>query len=170
MSNRHRSPQDRANESAPDHVSALVDASGRLPEVDWDAFHARLAARAELSLARLRYPHVGAQTSARPLSPRLLPLPTTLPWWEHAARWSRLTITASVAAGIALVAVVRMSPKEVPETVVATSVATADQLEKTRAAFESAAIGRNSAWTVESALMPNAADLLIPLGKGSPAQ
>jgi len=69
-----------------------------------------------------------------------------------------------------LVAVVRMYPKEVPETVVATTVATADQLERTRAAFESAATGRNSAWTMESALLPNAAELLIPLGKGSPAQ
>jgi len=170
MSKRDRSMHETAGEEMPRYRSALIEASGRLPDVDWDAFHARLAARAELSLARLRYPHVGAHTSARPLPARYIPFTTTRAWWEYAARWSRLTITASAAAGIVLVAVVRMYPKEVPETVVATTVATADQLERTRAAFESAATGRNSAWTMESALLPNAAELLIPLGKRSPAQ
>ena len=35
-----------------------------------------------------------------------------------------------------------------------------------RAAFESAVVGRTGAWTIDTALMPSAADLLIPLGAG----
>jgi len=155
------------------YAAMLRQASGPVPDasVDWDAFYDRLAARAELSLARLRYPHVAATAASQAPAVRPLPVRTTHPWWEHAARWSPLIVTASVAAGIALVAVVRMSPKEAPEAVVttgivATSVGGSDPLDRRRAAFESAATGRPAAWTIESALLPSATDLLIPLGKG----
>ena len=91
-----------------------------------------------------------------------------LTWWEHAARWSRAIVATSVAAGIALVMVVRASPKETPETVVATAVvaATASTTDAPRAAFESAVIGHGSASFMSAALLPPATDLLIPLGSG----
>jgi hypothetical protein len=149
---------------------ALRDAGGRVPDdgVDWEAFHTRLAARAELSLARLRYPHLAVESEVDQPA-RLLPLRTTR-WWEHAARWSRLTVSASVAAGIVLVMVVRMSPRDTTDAGSAAStslVATnTEPVDGTRAAFESAVVGRTGAWTIDSALMPSAADLLIPLGTG----
>ena len=144
---------------------ALRDAGGVVPDdsVDWEAFHTRLAARAELSLARLRYPHLAVEAEVDQPA-RLLPLRTTR-WWEHAARWSRLTVSASVAAGIVLVMVVRMSPREATDAVSASLVATnTEQVDGTRAAFESAVVGRTGTWTIDTALMPSAADLLIPLG------
>ena len=73
-------------------------------------------------------------------------------------------MTASVAAGIALIMVVRASPKEAPEAVAVTTIAAAT--DAPRAAFESAVIGRTSAWSMRAALLPSAADLLIPLGGG----
>jgi negative regulator of sigma E activity len=150
---------------------ALRDAGRGVPDdsVDWEAFHTRLAARAELSLARLRYPHLAVEPQVDQPA-RLLPLRTTR-WWEHAARWSRLTVSASVAAGIVLVMVVRMSPRDAtdaaPESLVATNT---EPVDGTRAAFESAVVGRTGAWTIDSALMPSAADLLIPLGTGGAAR
>ena len=86
-------------------------------------------------------------------------------WWVHTARWARLTISASIAAGIALVAVIRLSPKDTSELAATGMVATnSDQTDETRAAFESAVVGRSVTWTIDSALMPSATDLLIPLG------
>jgi len=146
---------------------ALRDAGGGVPDdsVDWEAFHTRLAARAELSLARLRYPHLAVEAEVDQPA-RLLPLRTAR-WWEHAARWSRLTVSASVAAGIVLVMVVRMSPREATDAVAASLVATnTEQVDGARVAFESAVVGRTGAWTIDTALMPSAADLLIPLGAG----
>ena len=156
--------------SAHGYRAALLQASGRVPDeqVDWDAFHTRLASRAELALARLRYPHVAAQISVQPLGGRQQPL--TVPWWAHAARWSRLVVAGSAAAGVALIIVVRMSPKETSDTVVASVAAGSEQTDRTRAVFESAAVGHGSAWSIESALLPSATDLLVPLGKGGPAQ
>ena len=151
------------------YAQALADASGPVPyeRVDWDVFHARLVARAELSLARRRHPHV----ARRPVVWTLSPGPTTaraaLTWWQYMARWSPLIVSASVAAGIALVMVVRASPKESAEMVVATTAPSVEQLDGTRAVFESAALGRGTRWTIESALMPSTAELLIPLGKGA---
>ncbi len=146
---------------------ALCDAGRPVPDdtVDWEAFHIRLAARAELSLARLRYPHLAVESEVDQPA-RLLPLRPTR-WWEHAARWSRVTVSASVAAGIVLVTIVRMSPRDATDPAPASLVATnTEAVDGTRAAFESAVVGRSSAWTIDSALMPSAADLLIPLGTG----
>ena len=145
---------------------ALGKAGGHVPDenVDWETFHVRLAARAELPLARLRHPRRAVRVEKQPTA-RQLPLRAATRWWEHAARWARLTVSASVAAGVALMLVVRTSPKETTETS-ATSIVTtnSDQADGTRAAFESAVIGRTAGWTIDLALMPSVADLLIPLG------
>jgi hypothetical protein len=146
----------------------LVDASGPVPyeQVDWTEFHATLAARAELSLARLRHPHLAEGSPSRLVVALPKDAPATLAWWQYAARWSRLVVSGSIAAGIALVLVVRSSPKEMGETVVVASAAEVPyQIEGTRAAFESAALGRGSNWTMDSALLPSISELLIPLGK-----
>lgn len=146
---------------------SLADASGPVPyeQVDWTEFHATLAARAELSLARLRHPHVALRSPSRLVVALAKDAPAVLPWWQHAARWSRLVVSASIAAGIPLIMVVRSSPKDMGETVVASAVAVPSQVEGTRAVFESAALGRGSTWTMDSALLPSISELLIPLGK-----
>ena len=43
--------------------------------------------------------------------------PAKVAWWEPAARWSRLVVATSVAAGIALIMVVRASPKEATDAI-----------------------------------------------------
>ena len=165
MSIPERSLHDGDSHGALDYAEMLRRAGGPVPEehVDWEAFHKRLGARAELPLARLRLPRLAPTTPARPVSPRTHARPVRRAWWEHAARWSRRIVSVSVAAGIALVAVVRTSPKDTVDTVVAT-VATADQGDGTRAAFESAALGHTASWTIDSGVLPTATDLLIPLG------
>ena len=151
-----------ASDGSGRYLAALVDASGPVParEVDWPAFHVRLRARAELALARRRHPHLVPLADAKPLTDRQ----PALAWWEHTARWSRTIVTASVAAGIALIMVVRASPKETTEAVVATAMRSA--AEAPRAAFESAVIGRSSPSSMRATLLPSAADFLIPLGGG----
>jgi hypothetical protein len=91
--------------------------------------------------------------------------PVALAWWEYAARWSRLVVAASVAASIPLIMVVRSSPKDAADTMVASATVAPEQADGTRAVFESAALGRGSKWTIDSALLPSTAELLIPLGR-----
>lgn len=154
------------------YARSLADATGPVPydRVDWEVFHATLAARAELSLARLRHPHLVPRPLVRATIPRVSAAPAALTWWQYTARWSRLIVTASVAAGIALIMVVRVSPKESADTMVASAGPAMGQLDGTRAVFESAALGRGTRWTSESALLPSTAELLIPLGKGGASQ
>jgi hypothetical protein len=161
-----RSPLNPNWERASDYASALARASGHVPtdDVEWETFHTRLADRAELSLARLRYPRLARAHAGRGVELPIRPA-AALAWWEHAARWSRLTVTGSIAAGVALVMIVRASPKESADAIVVSAVTAADPSDRTRAAFDSAVIGRSSAWTIDSALLPSAADLLIPLGR-----
>lgn len=150
------------------YARALVDASGPVPyeQVVWAEFHATLAARAELSLARLRHPHLAEGSPRRQVVALAKDVPAALAWWQYAARWSRLVVSGSIAAGIALILVVRSSPKEMGEAVVvASAVQVPYQVEGTRAAFESAALGRGSKWTMDSAMLPSVSELLIPLGK-----
>ena len=159
------------HDDMPRYSRALVEASGPVPyhRVDWTEFHATLAARAELSLARRRHPHLADRTPSRLVMTRAKRAPATLAWWQYAARWSPLVVSGSIAAGIALMMVVRSSPKEVGETVAASAVTVPYQVEGTRAVFESAALGRGSSWTMDSALLPSIAELLIPLGsRGGP--
>ena len=160
---------DPEGEGKSGYARALADASGAVPydRVDWDLFHARLAARAELSLARLRHPHFAPRPLVRATIARTNAAPAALTWWQHMARWSPLIVSASVAAGTALIMVVRASPKEAQDTMVASAAPPVEQLDRTRAVFESAALGRGTRWTIESALLPSTAELLIPLGKGA---
>jgi hypothetical protein len=162
MIDRPTTPSDQGDVRA--YRQALIDAGGHIPEnVDWEAFHVRLAARAELSLARLRYPRLAAEASGQQPG-RPVPFPG-IRWWEPAARWSRHIVGAAIAAGIVLIAVVRMSPRESTELAEIGAVAmNSDPGDRTRAAFESAVVGRTATWTIDSALMPSATDLLIPLG------
>ncbi len=152
------------------YTRALADASGPVPyeRVDWEVFHETLAARAELSLARLRHPHLAPRQLVRAVSARAAP--AALTWWQYMARWSPLIVSASVAAGIALIMVVRASPKESVDAVVASAAPSVEQLDRTRAVFESAALGRGTRWTMESVMLPSTAELLIPLGKGARSQ
>jgi hypothetical protein len=159
-------------ETRSSYSRALADAGGHVPYegVDWNAFHVKLAARAELSLARLRYPHLVLRPAVRTATPRDLGLPAALTWWQYTARWSRLIVSASIAAGIALIIVVRASPKETADAIVASVVPATEPFDRTRAVFESAALGRGTRWTIESALLPTTAELLIPLGRGAASQ
>ena len=156
-------------DSDPDAVeltSALRNCSGPVPDdcVDWSAFHVRLAMRAELSLVRLRHPGVVvAPGQGRTLLLRRQSAPVTRAWWEHAARWSRTVVGSAVAAGVALVAVIRLTPKEMASHAAGDVVSVTD-VEQTRAAFELAVIGRDRTSLTDTALMPSAADLLIPVG------
>ena len=147
--------------SDPDAIeltSTLRNFSGLVPDdsVDWSAFHARLAMRAELSLARLRYPGVvvaPGQGRTLPLRRQRAPVPHA--WWEHAARWSRMVIGSAVAAGVALVAVIRLTPKEMASHTVG-DVAAVTNVEQTRAAFELAVIGRDRVSPSDAALSRDA--------------
>jgi len=160
------------NEDATTYARALLDASGRVPyeRVDWDVFHTRLAARAELSLARLRHPRLAPLAPGRSVVTLVNNVDVSLAWCEYAARWSRFVVSASVAAGVVLVMVVRRSPKDVVDTMVASTSAAPYPIDGTRAVFESAALGRGSTWTIDSALQPSAAELLIPLGRTGASQ
>lgn len=82
-----------------EYLGALREAAGEVPEdqVDWEAFNAQLAARAELHLARLRGQRGASRdlprrlASANPLQMRRrLPAPERTPhrtpsWWECVA-------------------------------------------------------------------------------------
>jgi len=150
-------------------AAALIDASGTVPDasVDWHAFHARLSVRAALPLARLRSPRSIDVDRVRRL-PVIRPLPpATHAWWEHAARWSRITVSASLAASVVLVTLIRLTPKVNPDLVSTTVGASAtDSTRGPRAAFESAVVGRAVAAVTDSVLMPSATELLVPLGVG----
>lgn len=169
MTGDRRTPWDSTNAAAARYTMALRDASGRVPDhdVDWEAFYTRLCVRAELELARLRYPQVASLSSTRAQQARQADS-APLAWWEHAARWGRTIVAASVAAGIALIMVVRASPKETPDAVVATAIASAT--DAPRAAFESVVVGHGPTSALRAALLPTAADLLIPLGRAGPGQ
>jgi hypothetical protein len=171
MSMTDRPLPDATGERALAYMDALFRASGPVPfdDVDWQAFHARLGERAELSLARRRHPHV-APTDADIRIAYTGPATVPLAWWEHAARWSRPIVAGAVAAGVALIMVIRASPREAADAMVASAATTSRPWDRTRAAFDSVAIGHGTALTIDSALLPSAADLLIPLGRGVAAQ
>jgi hypothetical protein len=162
MRGNDRPSWDSARNTSARYIGALHDVSGRIPyeHVDWEAFYRRLAARADLALARHRHPHLVWLDRAE----SVIDQQPALAWWEHAARWSRAIVTVSVAAGIALIMVVRASPKETTEAVVATAIGVAT--DAPRAAFESAVVGRSSTLSMRATMLPSAADLLIPLGGG----
>lgn len=143
--------------------------SVRVPDhaIDWDAFNTRLAARAELSLARLRHPRpvVAAVVTRVHEFPRRVPAPRHSPWWQHAARWSPVVVPGALAASIVLLVAIRMVPKEAHLTAEPNVIASASlDGDRSRAVFDSAVVGHASASSVAAAFLPSATDLLIPLG------
>lgn len=166
---------DPRDADAADLDAMLRVVSGDVPDdvVDWDAFHQRLAIRAELPLARLRYSKGGGPPVPAPnRRTRPIPLfghttPRTRAWWEYTAQWSRITVGSAAAASIVLVAVIRLTPKEATEQVARAIVATTSADAGTRrAAFESEIVGRAHSSRIDTIFMPSAAELLIPLGSG----
>jgi hypothetical protein len=149
-------------------VSLLREVSGRVPDesVDWDAFHARLSTRAELSLARLRHPQpaVSLTTTRVHVFPRRMRPQRPPTWWQHAARWSPAVVTGALAASVVLVVAIRTMPKESTSPSSGVVVTTAGDVDRSRAEFESVVVGHTSASTIASTLLPSAAELLIPLG------
>ena len=149
--------------------TVLRTVSGTVPDhIDWDAFHARLNARAELSLARLRRPRPIFAT----VTPRVHEFPCRAApsrdpaWWQHTARWSRVVVPGALAASIALLVVIRAMPKETHLTSEANGIASAAlDGDRSRAAFDSAVVGHASPSLVAATFLPSAADLLIPLGR-----
>ena len=177
MTQRGRSLQASPDLDAVDHVhlaTLLREVSGVVLEdrIDWDAFHQRLAVRTELPLARLRHPALVGPRKGSPsqvLTIRRPTAPHAPPWWEHASRWSRLTLGSALAAGIAIAGLIRLTPRNADATPVGVG-ATSSVVDSTWAVFESAVIGRRSVPVTDLALMPSAADLLIPRGVGGGAQ
>ena len=150
-----------------DLTVALRDASGAVPDelVDWDAFHRRLATRVELPLARLRYPPPIAPGAIRPVRAMRIhrgPPQVRSAWWEHTARWSRLTVGSALAASVALATVIRLTPKDMVDQAGESVVASSTDADGRRAAFESAVIGRTRVTTTDLLWMPSAAELLLP--------
>jgi len=167
----HRSRLDAIDVDTRDLMAVLRGAGGAVPDdhVDWDAFHRRLSACAELPLARLRHPLpigyvVTGPVRAMPIRRERRRVPCA--WWEHAARWSRLTVGSALAAGVALAAVIRLTPRDVVDQAGEAVVMSSAGADGPRAAFESAVIGRTRVTTTNLLLMPSAAELLIPSARG----
>ena len=150
------------------YETTLRVTSGAVPDhaVNWEAFHTRLSARAELSLARLRHPRptLTVTTTHVHAFPRRVQPQRRSAWWQHTARWSPAVVTGALAASVVLVAAIRTMPKESP-TPSTNVVASTAGGERSRAAFESAIVGHASASSTASTFLPSAADLLIPLGE-----
>ena len=152
------------------YETLLRTASGAVPDhaVDWDAFHTRLAAHAELPLARLRRPRpvLTVVTTRVHVFPRHVSAPRTPAWWQHTARWSRVVVPGALAASIALIVTIRAMPKDTHAASEPKMIASATiDGEHSRAAFDSAVVGHVSASALATTLLPSAADLLIPLGR-----
>lgn len=143
--------------ATPEYLRMLREVAGPVPtrDVDWDAFHARLNARAELPLARLRKPTAG-RAAPRDGSRSRLRAPS---WWEYASLPSHVWRPIAAAAAIAVAAGVHawnsdMAPLDATEVV---SMATAE-FGDARGAFESAVIAGTSSGSVASYLVPASAE------------
>lgn len=143
---------DARDDAAPEYLAMLRRVTERVPThgVDWDAFHARLNERAELSLARLRGP------LTRDPGARERVVQRTPSWVDYATMPSRLWRPIAAAAAIAIMAGVHalssdISPLGAIDTI---SVATSD-VAGAQGAFESAVTGRASSGTIASYLVPS---------------
>jgi hypothetical protein len=138
-----------------EYLKTLREESGPVPEgdVDWAAFHRRLADSAELPLARLRHARGFAVPDATHPAREAA-------WWEVVARWSRAALPLAAAAGIVLGVVIRSSPRleayGASSDVVSTQSAGGDA----RDAFASAVIGRGEVGAASSLLLPATSDVL----------
>ena len=163
------------NEARDDYASALRHVAGDVPEhdVDWVALHDRVMARAELPLRRLKHGSGVSVVPPRPIPVRVLatprprsPSPRPRPWWHYTAQWAGGVVGAALAAGIALAAFIRVTPRVSDDAAAADATAVAYSDASTRAAFETAVI-RGAATTADAALLPTTTGLLLTLG---PAQ
>lgn len=153
---------------SPTYEMTLRVVSGAVPDsaVNWEMFHTRLSAHAELSLARLRHPRptLAVTTTRVHAFPRRLQPQQRAAWWQHTARWSPAVVAGALAAIVVLVAAIRRAPKESPTSIASVGASTAGDGGQWRAAFESVVIGHSSGLAIASTFLPSAADLLIPLG------
>ncbi len=144
--------------ATPEYLAMLREVSGRVPtrDVDWEAFHARLNARAELPLARLRKPDAG-RAAPRDRSRSRLRAPS---WWEYASLPSRAWRPIAAAAAIAVAAGVHALRNDVTEAsaIDVVSLATSD-FASAQGAFESAVTAGTPSGTVASYLVPSSAEV-----------
>jgi hypothetical protein len=144
--------------ATPEYLRMLRELSGPVPtrDVDWGAFHARLNARAELPLARLRKPDAG-RPAARDGSRSRLRAPS---WWEYVSLPAHVWRPIAAAAAIAVAAGIHALRNDVIDTgaIEVTSLASSD-LASAQGAFESAVTAGTSSGTVASYLVPSSAEV-----------
>lgn len=166
-----RDSPDRRGSDDHEYHALLRAVSGEVPDaqVDWDAFHRRLAVRAGRPLAHLHIMQGDLSGSTRRGGRSVraaAPLAGGEPmWWEYAARWWRVALPLALAAGVALVVLIRSGPDAPTAPITSAVVAVDDQ--KAHAAFESAVIGRGEARAAATLLLPTSADLVAEGGEGS---
>lgn len=144
-------------DASPEYLAMLRRVAGPVPtsEVDWVGFHARLNARAELALARLRPPVArGGVVRARAGAPR-----RAASWWEYAALPGHVWRPIAAAAGIAIAAGVHALSSDSLEVDASgmVSMATSD-IASAQGAFESAVTGGESSGTIATYLVPSSAE------------
>jgi hypothetical protein len=162
-------PDDRNDvpvEATPEYLAMLRRVSGRAPtaDVDWEAFHERLNARAELALVRLRTANArNSGARARSQGKR-----RAASWWEYTARPSRVWRPIAAAAAIAVAAGIHAwrSDMVAIDGSDVTSVAMSD-LAGAQGAFESAVTGGTSSGSIASYLVPASRDAVSAAGSDS---
>jgi hypothetical protein len=144
--------------ATPEYLAMLREVSGPVPTrtVDWGAFHARLNARAELPLARLRKPGAGRRSQRDDARSRL----RAPSWWEYASLPSHVWRPIAAAAAIAVAAGVHALRNDVADTgaIDVVSLASSD-FGNAQGAFESAVTAGTSSGTVASYLVPSSAEV-----------
>jgi hypothetical protein len=140
--------------ATPEYLAMLSQVSGHVPtdDVDWDEFHTRLNARAELALVRLRTSNARNHVAhSRRRAQR--PAPS---WWEYVALPSHVWRPIAAAAAIAVAASVHALSSDglQVESIEVASLAGSD-ITGARGAFESAVTGGTSSGTITSYLVPS---------------
>ena len=152
--------------ATPEYLDVLREVAGRVPtrDVDWNAFHARLNARAELPLARLRKPDAVRQPLRdRPRSRNRAPA-----WWEYASLPAHIWRPIAAAAAIAVAASVHALRNDITDAsaIDVASLATSEYA-SAQGAFESAVTSGTSSGTVASYLVPASSDVTPAAGSDS---
>jgi hypothetical protein len=148
--------------ATPEYMGALREVAGRVPtaDVDWKAFHARLNARAELPLARLRKPDAARPTvQDRSRSRHRAPA-----WWEYASLPSHVWRPIAAAAAIAVAAGVHALRNDVAD---AGAIDAVSDFASAQGAFESAVTSGTSSGTVASYLVPASSEVTTATGSDS---
>jgi hypothetical protein len=148
-------PDDESLTAAtPEYLGALREVAGRVPtrDVDWNEFHARLNARAELPLARLRKPD-----AARPaVQDRSRSRHRAPAWWEYASLPSHIWRPIAAAAAIAVAAGVHALRNDIAD---AGAIDAVGDFASAQGAFESAVTSGTSSGTVASYLVPASSEM-----------